>query len=396
MLNPSPDTGIDSIFESTPRVDVPVMTTVELSLLYATTLPPPSIPIISHVQQTPSPSPGNVPSLSLQDLSNFGSLFGFDHRLKTLETKLLEFMQTNQFDVAISLIPEDNKGASQKESQVQVSKILPKIEKTVNEQLKTEVLTRSSILSKTSHDVAANLSKLELKKILIDKIESNKSIHISYKQQNLYKALVDAYECDKLILDTYGDAVTLKRRQDNEDKNEEPSTRSNRGSKRRRVGKELKSTKEPMHTTQDLEEPVPQEFETGATGDQPVEEASQHPRWESARDVYSKCRIIVVTGLQIVEWNNYKHLDWIIVRRDNEKLYKFKEGNFKRLRIQDIEYMLLLLVQGKLTNLTIDECVAFNVSLRMFTISTVIQRRVEDLQLGNSDAIYAPDHLEVK
>nr|GEX94326.1 hypothetical protein [Tanacetum cinerariifolium] len=73
---------------------------------------------------------------------------------------------------------------------------------------------------------------------------------------------------------------------------------------------------------------------------------------ESARDVYSKRRIIDATELKIVEWHNYKHLDWITVRRDDDKLYKFKEGDFKRLRIQDIEDMLLLLVQGKLTNLT--------------------------------------------
>nr|GEV25836.1 hypothetical protein [Tanacetum cinerariifolium] len=57
---------------------------------------------------------------------------------------------------------------------------------------------------------------------------------------------------------------------------------------------------------------------------------------ESASDVYSKCRIIAVTELKIVEWHNYKHLDWITVCRDDDKLYKFKEGDFKRLRIQDI------------------------------------------------------------
>ncbi|GJZ12920.1 hypothetical protein Tco_0548150 [Tanacetum coccineum] len=86
---------------------------------------------------------------------------------------------------------------------------------------------------------------------------------------------------------------------------------------------------------------------------------------ESARDVYSKRRIIAVTKLQIVEWHNYKHLDWITVRRDDDKLYTFKEGDFNRLRIQDIEDMLLLLVQGKLTNLTVEERLAFNVSLRI-------------------------------
>ncbi|GJY10729.1 hypothetical protein Tco_0378914, partial [Tanacetum coccineum] len=103
---------------------------------------------------------------------------------------------------------------------------------------------------------------------------------------------------------------------------------------------------------------------------------------ESAGDVYSKRRIIVVIKIKIVEWHDYKHLDWITVRRDDDKLYKFKEGDFNRLRIQDIEDMLLLLVQGKLTNLTIEERLAFNVSLRMFTRSIVIQRHVEVLQLG--------------
>ncbi|GKF17763.1 hypothetical protein Tco_0062681, partial [Tanacetum coccineum] len=131
----------------------------------------------------------------------------------------------------------------------QVSKILPRIEKMVNEQLEAEVMTHSSIESKTSHVVAANLFELELKKILIDKIESNKSIHISDEQKNLYNALVKAYESDKLILDTYEDTVSLKRRRANEDKDEEPSAGSNRGSKRRRARKEPDSTSAPKEKT---------------------------------------------------------------------------------------------------------------------------------------------------
>nr|GFA11976.1 hypothetical protein [Tanacetum cinerariifolium] len=293
---------------------------------------------------------------------------------------------------------------------VQVSKILPKIEQTINEQLEAEVLTRSSNSSKTSYAVATDLSEMEIKKILIEKIEGNKSIQRSNEQRNLYKALVEAYESNKIILDTYGDTVTLKRcRDDDADKDEEPFAGSDRGSKRRREGKEPESaTKEPMQTTFEMEEPSHPEFETGAD-DQPIVESSQHPElfsqqkkpptpdrdwnktlsathesiqpWiselakqsdcrssfnelmdtpfygfvvnrESARDVYSKRRIIAVTELKIVEWHNYKHLDWIIVRQHDDKLYKFKEGDFKRLRIQDIEDMLLLLVQGKLTNLT--------------------------------------------
>nr|GEZ51111.1 hypothetical protein [Tanacetum cinerariifolium] len=332
-----------------------------------------------------------------------------------------------------------------------------------------------------------------------------------------------AYESDKIILDTYGDTVTLKRRRDDDaDKDKEPSAGSDRGSKRRREGKEPESKSAPMEkatksavntrkpptlnrnwnktlpathrsiqpwtselanqsdsrssfnklmdtpvdfsnylmnrlkvdtltpellagptyelmkgsckslvelefflekvykaTTDQLDwvnlegqqyphnlfKPLPlipnnrghrvipfdhfinNDLEYLRGGNLPL--GSKHQQFygfavnrESALDVYSKRRKIVVTELKIVEWHNYKHLDWITVRRDDHKLYKFKEGDFKRLCIQDIEDMLLLLVQGKLTNLTVEERFAFNVSLRMFTRSIVIQRRMEDLQLG--------------
>ncbi|GKD82685.1 hypothetical protein Tco_1349524 [Tanacetum coccineum] len=169
----------------------------------------------------------------------------------------------------------------------QVSKILPKIKKFINDQLEAKVLIRSSNKAKTSHAIEANLSKLELKKILIDKMENKKSIDKSIQQKTLYKALVDAYETDKDILETYGDTITLKRHRDDEDEDEEPSVGSNRGSKRRRAGKEPESTsalkektskstgkskegskshqtstrkfaqaEEPIHADEDLEEPA--------------------------------------------------------------------------------------------------------------------------------------------
>nr|GFD40871.1 hypothetical protein [Tanacetum cinerariifolium] len=87
---------------------------------------------------------------------------------------------------------------------------------------------------------------MELKKIIIEKMEGNKSIHRSNEQRNLYKALVKAYESNKIILDTYRDIVTLKRcRDDDVDKDEEPSTGSDRGSKRRKEGKEPESASAP-------------------------------------------------------------------------------------------------------------------------------------------------------
>ncbi|GJY84514.1 hypothetical protein Tco_0497890 [Tanacetum coccineum] len=324
MLNPRPDTGIDSIFtlhtEATSLVDVPVTTIVEPPFVSATTLPPPPTPLIIHMQQTPVPTPTTVPSSSLQDLPNFGSLFGFDHRLKTLETNFFEFKQTNHFAEAVSSIlgivdaylankmHEAVKTAVQlqserlrDEAQAENADFLNKLDDNIKKIIKDQV--KEQVKAQTSHAIAANLSELELKKILIEKMESNKSIHRSDEQKNLYKALVDAYESDKLILDTYGDTVSFKRRRDDEDKDEEPSARSNRGSKRRRARKEPESTNTPkektpkstgkstegskslhkfvgksahaeetMHTAKDFEEPAHQEFEIRATEDQPVDE----------------------------------------------------------------------------------------------------------------------------
>ncbi|GKC31680.1 hypothetical protein Tco_1038974 [Tanacetum coccineum] len=141
-------------------------------------------------------------------------------------------------------------------------------------------------------------------------MENNKSIDRSIQQKTLYKALIDAYETDKDILEIYGDTVTFKRCQDDKDKDEELSVGSNRGSKRRRARKEPESTsapkdktskssgkskegskshhtstgksaqaEEPIRAAEDLEEPAHSEFDTGFTEDQPVDETTQHHDW---------------------------------------------------------------------------------------------------------------------
>nr|GEW67445.1 hypothetical protein [Tanacetum cinerariifolium] len=138
------------------------------------------------------PTPATVPRSSLQDLPNFGSLFGFNHRLKALEDDFLEFKQTNQFVEAVSSIP---------------GIVDTFLANKMNEAIKTVV------------------------------------------QKNLYKELVDAYESEKLILDTYGDTVMIKKRRGDQDEDEEPFAGSNRGSKRRKAGKKPESTSTPKEKT---------------------------------------------------------------------------------------------------------------------------------------------------
>ncbi|GJT03358.1 hypothetical protein Tco_0824527, partial [Tanacetum coccineum] len=99
-------------------------------------------------------------------------------------------------------------------------------------------------------------------------------------------------------------------------------------------------------------------------------------------DVFSRKRIIAVTHVKVMKWYGYGYLEEIIVRREDQTLHKFKEGNFLRLNLRDIEDLLLLLVQKKLSNLEKDVIFDVNVALRMFTRHIVILKRVKDLQLG--------------
>nr|GFB08797.1 hypothetical protein [Tanacetum cinerariifolium] len=131
-------------------------------------------------------------------------------------------------------------------------------EKSVNATLEAEVLTRSSHSLRTSYAVAADLSKMERKKILIEKMEGNMSIQRSDEQQNLYKALVEAYDANKTILDTYGESTILKRRREDDDQ-EGPSAGSDRGSTTWSQSRQLSASAE----------------------DQPIVQTSQHPEWFS-------------------------------------------------------------------------------------------------------------------
>ncbi|GKC00878.1 hypothetical protein Tco_0987014 [Tanacetum coccineum] len=103
----------------------------------------------------------------------------------------------------------------------------PVIEKNVIESLEAAVLARSSSQPKSTYEAAASLFEFELTKILIDNMEKNKS----YDKANYKKEL-------------YGEVFTLKRSRDNKNKDQDPSARSDRGTKRRKSSKEAKSSKD--------------------------------------------------------------------------------------------------------------------------------------------------------
>ncbi|GKC56111.1 hypothetical protein Tco_1083709 [Tanacetum coccineum] len=102
----------------------------------------------------------------------------------------------------------------------------------------------------------------------------------------------------------------------------------------------------------------------------------------SKHNVYSTQKILGVKGVSVKKLHGYGHLEEIVVKRADRQLYKFKEGDFVDLHLNNIEDMLLLAVQHKLFHPNGSDIVDFIVALRMFTRSLIIKCRVEDLQLG--------------
>ncbi|GKF35031.1 hypothetical protein Tco_0108231, partial [Tanacetum coccineum] len=95
--------------------------------------------------------------------------------------------------------------------------------------------------------------------------------------------------------------------------------------------------------------------------------------WSPVKVAYG-LHALWVTHVKVMRKHGYGYLEEIIVRRANNALYKFKEGDFPRLWINDIEDMLILVAQNRLTNLSGEDVADFAIALQMFTRSLDIQR----------------------
>ncbi|GJY57908.1 hypothetical protein Tco_0457800 [Tanacetum coccineum] len=102
----------------------------------------------------------------------------------------------------------------------------------------------------------------------------------------------------------------------------------------------------------------------------------------SKQNVYFTQKILGVNSVSVKKLHGYGHLEEVVVKRTDRQVYKFKEGDFVDLHLNDIEDMQILVVQHKLFHLNDSDIVDFILALHMFTRSLVIKRRVEDLQLG--------------
>ncbi|GJZ45907.1 hypothetical protein Tco_0593503 [Tanacetum coccineum] len=102
------------------------------------------------------------------------------------------------------------------------------------------------------------------------------------------------------------------------------------------------------------------------------------------------------TKVKVMKWYDYNYLEEIKVRREDQQLYKFKEGDFPRLHLHDIEDILLLLVQKELSNLERDVIFNLGVALRMFTrriviLKSDISNRIPYTEYNNPQGIIYED-----
>nr|GEX30402.1 hypothetical protein [Tanacetum cinerariifolium] len=369
LVNPD---GMESIFETTSQMDAQTPTLVAPLPMTAPTMTPSTSATTTTTSQAPIPHTTASTSL-IQDLPNFW----------LTSDKLYE--------------------EAQKENDEFLKTIDENMQKIIKEQVKEQ--------AKTSYAIAADLSEMELKKILIEKMEGNKFIQRSDEQRNLYKVLVEAYESNKIILDTYRETVTLKRRRDDDaDKDEEPFAGPDWGSKRRREGQKLESASAPMKTatksagrsTQGSQsrqtlasesafakEPMQTTFQRKSPHIQSLTQVDTLTPKLLAGPTYElmkgSCKSLVELEYHLEEVfkATIDQLDWV-----NPEGQQYPHNFLKPIplipnnrgrRIIPFEHFInndLEYLHG------VKERLAFNVSLRMFTRSIVIQRRVEDLQLG--------------
>ncbi|GJW63760.1 hypothetical protein Tco_0115644 [Tanacetum coccineum] len=85
----------------------------------------------------------------------------------------------------------------------------------------------------------------------------------------------------------------------------------------------------------------------------------------SKKNVYSTQKILSVKSVSVKKLHGYGHLEEVVVKRADQQLYKFKEGDFVDLHLNDIEDMLILAVQHKLFHLNDSDIVDFFVALQI-------------------------------
>ncbi|GJV13629.1 hypothetical protein Tco_1355170 [Tanacetum coccineum] len=386
---------------------IPITVIPEITFTFTTTIPPPH-PFFNPLpqQETPTPTPTNSEvTTSFPALPDFSSVFRFNESVTNLEKDLLEMKQVDQEEALankreyLDLIDTSVRAIIKEEVNTQLPQILP--------QAVSEFATRST------YGAAASLSEFELTKILMDKMEEHKSyLRANYKKE-IYDALVKSYNTEKDLFETYGEVFTLKKNQDNKDKDQGPSAGSDRGTKRRKSSKDAESSRDPKfkeskstssskgtslsqhkssskfahaeetsHTVDDSGVQQNQEFNTGNNDEQPDDEGASKVDW------YKKPKQPLTPD---PDWIKRQHVDfrpshtWISNIARAEKPPTLSD----ELMDTPINFSAFVLNQLNITNLTQELLVglAFNLLKGTYKSRTELEYHFEECFKATSERL---------
>ncbi|GJX28221.1 hypothetical protein Tco_0236300 [Tanacetum coccineum] len=247
-------------------------------------------------------------------------------------------------------------------------------------------------------------------------MNENKSFNRNPANHALYHALMEALIEDENAMDKgVADTVKNHKRQhdDDDDDDEDPSAGPNQGKKtKRRRTKDSKSAKKPSTTKETskgkalskssktvkfvtVEEPVKEPIAevvmddpVNTTAEDVVHDADQpHDDSTQAKDKASKQDWLKqppgFTSVSVKKLHGYGHLEEIVVKRADQQLYKFKEGDFMDLHLNNIDDMMLLFSIIQAIHLNVSDIVDLLLLIYVHKKpQTYSKRRVDDLQLG--------------
>ncbi|GJU50126.1 hypothetical protein Tco_1219681 [Tanacetum coccineum] len=374
-------------------------------------------------QSTPTPSPITEATNPLSILPNFASVFQFNNRVTTLEKEVVELKRNDPLNTQVTALVDEHLdsriGAKRDEFMSylsasitvriteqlknQMPQILPKevsnfaplvIQSTVTESLEHAVLAKESSQPKYTYEAASSLIEFELKKILIDKMDEKEpefeiadSDMPQDQEENQSK---DDKEPKGTVASKRDWFTKPKRPQEPTDPDSNEGKTPQQGPTQSRL-MTLASSADKQSKTFDELINSPIDFSAyimkGLKITNLTQETLLGPTFKllkGTRSNYAKLEYDFeeLTRVEVIRKYGYGYLREIELQRADNDLYTFKEGDFPRLHINDMRDMFLLIVQNRLTNLSRNDVSDFAIALRMFTRSMVIQKRVEDLQLG--------------
>ncbi|GJW53611.1 hypothetical protein Tco_0097696 [Tanacetum coccineum] len=223
------------VHHEVPRTQAPTLLTIPVFVITESSPVYTNIPQSSQtftpppILTTPNPSLIIETTNPLSTLPYFASVFRFNDRITTLEKEIAELKKDPPHTQVTTLVDEH--------LDIRLGETREEFMNFLSESLTARIKEQVSSQPNSTYEAASTLTEFELKKILIDKMEKSESYLAAPEHRDCYDSLKISYDLDKDFFFCY-DVYSLKRSHKDKDKDEDPSARSDRGLKKRKLSKD--------------------------------------------------------------------------------------------------------------------------------------------------------------